>query len=99
MILHTVLPEEFVLAGLGQGAGEGPWWPAGPWADAGRGAGPVSPAKSFERTTLGLSGPVRLIVESDPAGTWRIGRLLSSDPYDYLNPEFSPGRPTAGPPT
>ncbi len=39
----------------------------------------------------GASGPFRLLVETLPDGRRRVSRLLSSDPYDYLDPRFAPG--------
>jgi len=101
VILYTVMPEEFVLAGLGHGVGDAAWWPAGApgWPGVAEGlsaAGGLAPGL-LERTVAGASGPVRVLVERDPAGGWRVSRLLSSDPYDFLNPDFAPGRSVAGP--
>ncbi len=101
MILHTVIPEEFVLAGLGHGVGEAVWWPAPAPAWPGGPAGPSGAAGSaagqLERAAAGASGPVRVLIDRDAAGGWRISRLLSSDPNDFLNPDFAPGRSVTGP--
>lgn len=78
MILYTVMPEAFVLAGLEEDGGGS--FPA-----------PVRPERA-ERIVQGRSGPARLVVEREPAGGWRVLRLVSSDPYDYLDPDFAPGR-------
>ncbi len=84
MILYTVYPEEYVLAGLdwgGMGPGEGR-------------TGPVAGPGRLEAAVPGLSGPVRVVLERDEAGVYRISRLLSSDPFDYLDPHLAPGRPS-----
>jgi hypothetical protein len=93
VILHTVIPEEFVLAGLGQGVGDAVWW----LEDGGGGVrggerGELS-GGPMEKVVAGASGPVRLILRRDGAGIWRVSRLLSSDPSDYLNPALGPGQP------
>jgi hypothetical protein len=75
VILYTVIPEEFVLAGLG--------------AD---GAPAAGVGFSLEMFAAGGSGPVRLLLERDPGGRCRVSRLVSSDPFDFLNPAFAPGR-------
>lgn len=76
MILYSIYPEEFILAGLDLATG-------GPLSDL---------ATSAERAATGASGPVRLLLERGPGGGWRIGRLMSSDPYDFLDPALAPGR-------
>ncbi len=89
MILYTVLPEEFVLAGLDVSGG-GSLGPAAVWAGApGSGAGLPATAEIWAQ---GLSGQVRLLLERGSDGGWRVSRLLSSDPADYLDPTFFPGR-------
>ncbi len=86
MILYTIVPEEFVLAGLDLGSSGVVGWPG------------ESGARLEERVTAGVSGPVRLLVErASPGSGWRVNRLLSSDPDDYLNPAFAPGREFPGP--
>jgi len=76
VILYTVLPEEAVLAGM-----DHPEDPGG------------GPARTERLTQVaGRGGPVRLILEQTPGGTWRIQRLVSSDPFDFLDPALSPGR-------
>lgn len=76
MILYSIYPEEFVLAGLDQATGE-----------------PLPTlAGSMELGAVGASGPVRLLLERGPGGAWRVGRLMSSDPYDFLDPNLAPGR-------
>jgi len=79
MILYTVYPEEVVLAGLDPSTGEGPTPPGGPPA-------------VIEKRARGASGEVRLVLEAGPGGGWRVGRLVSSDPSDFLDPRFTPGR-------
>jgi hypothetical protein len=37
-------------------------------------------------------GGRRIILEPGPGGEGRIVRLISTDPYDYLDPRFQPGR-------
>ncbi len=89
MILYTVMPEEFVLAGLDLATGE-------VIPEAGfppLGGGPRFSGGRDEVLVAGASGPVRLVLEVGPGGGWRVSRLLSSDPRDYLNPGFAPGRP------
>jgi len=97
VILYTVMPEEFVLAGLGHGVGDAVWWPGvkdgGGWPEG----GVESAGGSVEKTVDGASGPVRLVLERNPGGGWRVSRLLSSNPYDYLNPAFGPGQLSDGP--
>ena len=76
MILYTVIPYEIVLAGLGAET-------------------PAAPADSLTVDgirTPGGSGPVRLLLNRDSDGRYRVSRLLSSDPFDFLNPAFAPGR-------
>jgi hypothetical protein len=73
VILYTVLPEEYVTAGLTLGEGE---------------PGPPSREVSAE----GGSGPVTLVLEAGPGSGWRVSRLISSDPLDFLDPAFAPGR-------
>jgi len=36
-------------------------------------------------------GRVRLVLEQDRDGTWRVHRVLSTNPADYLRPELQPG--------
>jgi len=80
VILHTVMPEEFVLRGLDHPEGAG-----------------ARPTR-IETEAAGRSGPVRLVLEEGPDGTWRVNRLVSSDPFDFLDPELTPGRPVPRPP-
>lgn len=84
MILYTVVPEEFVLAGLDYGSGAGS-------------TGPVWGSAPVEVVASGASGPVRLILEAGPGGGWRVSRLISSDPADYLDPSFAPGQAVPDP--
>ncbi len=43
-------------------------------------------------TVLEIPGNRRLIVERDPAGGWRVVRLSSTEPRDYLDPRWRPGQ-------
>ncbi|MFS8523545.1 MAG: YlzJ-like family protein [Limnochordales bacterium] len=43
---------------------------------------------SFVEMSVGRS---RLVLEHGPDGTARVHRLLSTDPADYLRPEWQPG--------
>jgi len=81
VILYTVMPEEFVLAGIGHGVGDAVDWPCPPVASG-----------LVECAARGRSGSVRLLVEPASGGGWQVSRLLSSDPADYLDPRFGPGR-------
>jgi hypothetical protein len=97
VILYTVMPEEFVLAGLGHGVGDAVWWLGEKDGGGSLEGGVESAGRSVEKTVGGASGPIRLVLERNPGGGWRVSRLLSSDPYDYLNPAFAPGQLSDGP--
>jgi hypothetical protein len=47
--------------------------------------------KKYEYKEIDVDG-VTLVVESVGINQGKIVRLLSSDPQDYLNPSFSPGK-------
>jgi len=46
-----------------------------------------APASLFEMSV----GPTRVLLERSADGTARVHRVLSTDPADYLRPEFQPG--------
>ncbi|MCL6581753.1 MAG: YlzJ-like family protein [Firmicutes bacterium] len=59
---------------------------------------PREPGAGLEEWVVrGSSGPVRLWVEREPGGGRLVSRLASSDPFDYLDPRFAPGRRLGGP--
>ncbi|MBO8142349.1 MAG: YlzJ-like family protein [Firmicutes bacterium] len=37
------------------------------------------------------AGAMRIVLEAGPGGAWRVQRVLSTNPFDYLRPELSPG--------
>ncbi|MCR4425290.1 MAG: YlzJ-like family protein [Firmicutes bacterium] len=41
--------------------------------------------------TLAVVGGTQLLVTRLPDGTGRVERLLSTNPFDYLNVDFTPG--------
>jgi hypothetical protein len=50
--------------------------------------------EGWDRVAAGVeveAGGARLLVEPCGPGLARVVRLLSTDPRDYLRPEFSPG--------
>lgn len=47
--------------------------------------------KKYEYKEIITNG-IKLIIEPTGINQGKIVRLLSSDPQDYLNPNFSPGR-------
>ena len=79
-ILHTVMPLDVVLAGL----------------DLPTATGPVTaglPATGAGRTPVVALGTGRFIeVEAGPHG-FRVRRLISPLPRDYLDPALQPGSP------
>ena len=40
---------------------------------------------------------MRVWVQREAGGGWLVNRLASSDPFDYLDPRFAPGRRLGGP--
>lgn len=36
-------------------------------------------------------GPVSLLTQALPGGQYKINRIISTDPQDYLKPEWQPG--------
>lgn len=45
-----------------------------------------------KRREVTLEGGVRLELTADADGQYRVNRLISTNPADYLDPRFQPGR-------
>lgn len=55
-----------------------------------------APAPRFKKAFV---GGIPVVVEETAPGRGRLVRLLSTDPFDYLNPALTPGREVSFPET
>lgn len=78
-ILHTVVPLEFVLAGLDLAGSPG-------------GGSPDAPAGVARALVVPLGGGRFAELEGGPGGAV-IRRIVSTVPTDYLDPRLQPGAP------
>lgn len=50
----------------------------------------TSPGESAAEVEI-KQGPVSLLAQPLPGGQYKINRIISTDPQDYLRPEWQPG--------
>ena len=50
----------------------------------------TGPAENSEEVEI-KQGPVSLLTQALPGGQYKINRIISTDPQDYLKPEWQPG--------
>lgn len=51
----------------------------------------TSPLESSADEVEIKQGPVSLLTQPLPGGQYKINRIISTDPQDYLRPEWQPG--------
>lgn len=81
MLIWTVM-DPLAVGGGAAWPPPDPPWPGAPSASDPEGAGPV---------VLSLGGGRQALCRREPDGRLRLERLLSTDPADFLRPEWVPG--------